>query len=293
MMNRIDATFVRLKRSGKKALIGYVTAGFPKKSGFVSLVQHLNTSGLDVLEIGVPFSDPVADGAVIQQSSQIALANGVTLDWILRTVALLRRTTQLPIVLMSYTNPILAMGLEKFFARAHHSGVDGLIIPDVTPEEGKPFEDAAGKHHLQIIYLAAPTTPPRRLKRIARSTRGFLYAVSLTGVTGERRGLAPGLTDFLRSIRRYTKKPVAVGFGISSPEQVRRLRHSADGIIVGLPCSATSRPHKKRRVRLLDLCSTRSIRKELNHATGKFITRQKAYSGRGLDQMRQMRTDHL
>jgi tryptophan synthase alpha chain len=232
-MNRIDQTFAALKRSHKKALIGYVTAGYPTKNRFPQLVQLLEKSGLDLLEIGVPFSDPVADGATIQRSSQKALENGVTLPWILQTVSRLRARVQLPILLMSYSNPILAMGLDRFFARARVCGVDGLIVPDLIPEEGAPFEHLAKKYSLRLVYLAAPTTHPARLQHIARSTQGFLYAVSLTGVTGARQVLSDGLSRFLAHIRRYTSKPVAVGFGISTPAQIRSIRRSVDGVIVG------------------------------------------------------------
>src|ERR1700680_3706323 len=149
-MNRIDQTLNRLRRSGKKALIGYVTAGFPTKKDFLDLIPLLEKSGLDLLEIGVPFSDPVADGATIQRSSQKALENGVTLPWVLQTVSRLRARVQLPILLMSYSNPILAMGLDRFFARARACGVDGLIVPDLIPEEGAPFEHLSKKYSLRL-----------------------------------------------------------------------------------------------------------------------------------------------
>jgi tryptophan synthase alpha chain len=232
-MNRIDQTFASLKRAGRKALIGYVTAGYPTKAAFTRVVERLEKAGLDLIEIGVPFSDPVADGATIQLASQKALANGVTLDWILRSVKQLRRRVKLPIVFMSYSNPILAMGLVRFFARAKAAGVDGLIIPDLTPEEGKPFEAAASKEGIALIYLATPTTSPDRLRQIIRATQGFLYAVSLSGITGARTQLPAGVTAFLSRLQRESRKPVAVGFGISTPAQVHTIRRHADGIIVG------------------------------------------------------------
>ncbi len=232
-MNAIDQTFARLKRSGKKALIGYVTAGFPTQAAFSNVVRRLEKAGLDLLEVGVPFSDPVADGATIQRASQKALQNGVTLEWILKTVKTLRRDVRLPIIFMSYSNPLLHMGLPHFFARAKAAGVDGVIIPDLIPEEGKPFERVASKCGIALIYLATPTTSPVRLKQIVRATRGFLYAVSLTGITGARTTLPPGVTDFLKYLQRLSNKPVAVGFGISTPTQVRSIRKQVDGIIVG------------------------------------------------------------
>jgi tryptophan synthase alpha chain len=267
-MNRIDQTFTRLKKSGRKALIGYVTAGFPTKAGFPAVVKNLEKAGLDMLEIGVPFSDPVADGPTIQRASQKALQNGVTLDWVLRTSAALRRDATLPIILMSYSNPILAMGLDRFFARAKQSGVDGVIIPDLTPEEGKAFESSAGKHGTALIYLAAPTTDNTRLHRIAHATHGFLYAVSLTGVTGARAAVAPDLARFLSRIRRSTSKPVAVGFGISTPDHVRSVRRHADGIIVG---SALIN-HLEKSVQsasrfVTSLQAALNSRKESNHAS--------------------------
>src|SRR5262249_18487813 len=150
-MNAIDQTFARLKRARKKALIGYITAGFPSKKGFSDLVLRLQKAGADLLEIGVPFSDPVADGLTIQQSSQKALANGVTLDWILHTVKGLRGL-RIPLILMTYSNPIINMGVDRFFARSHAAGVSGVIVPDLIPEEGEAFEKAAVRHQIALIY---------------------------------------------------------------------------------------------------------------------------------------------
>ncbi len=232
-MNRIDQTFARLKRSHRKALIGYLTAGFPSKAIFINAVTRLEKAGLDFLEVGIPFSDPVADGPTIQLSSQKALQNGVTLSWTLKTVKTLRKKVQIPILFMSYTNPLLMMGLDRFFAAAKAAGVDGVIIPDLIPEEGAPFEAPAKRHGLAIVYLAAPTSPRDRLSKIAQATKGFLYAVSFTGVTGARKALPADVAKFLSHIRTLTSKPLAVGFGISSPEQVRSMRKQADGIIVG------------------------------------------------------------
>lgn len=232
-MNRIDKTFAALKRSKRKALIGYVTAGFPTKAKFPETVRRLEKAGLDLVEVGVPFSDPVADGTTVQRASQKALDNGVTLNWILNTVAVLRRDVSLPIIFMSYSNPILAMGMDRFFARAKVSGVDGVIIPDLTPDEGRPYEIAAAAHGLHVIYLVTPNTDNNRMRQIARKTRGFLYAVSLTGVTGARKALSPEVPSFLNRLRRLSSAPVAVGFGISTPEQVRRISRHAAGVIVG------------------------------------------------------------
>ena len=234
MANRIDKTFARLKKARQKALIGYITAGFPAKASLQTLVPLLEKAGVDLLEIGVPFSDPIADGPTIQYSSQIGLANGASLAWILKSVHELRlRGIALPLILMSYCNPIYAMGIEAFFQKAKSAGVDGLIIPDMIPEEAKGYSRAAQKHGIQLIYLVAPTTPKSRIRTVANQTRGFLYAVSLTGVTGVNHAVPEELSSFLKSIKAVCKKPIAVGFGITTPEQARRISKQADGVIVG------------------------------------------------------------
>lgn len=231
-MNRIDKTFRRLRQEGRKALIGYVTAGFPHKASLRTLVPLLEDAGLDLLELGVPFSDPIADGPVIQKASQAALANGATLKWVLEAVGDLRPRVRLPILLMSYANPIYSMGAEDFFKRAQASGVDGLIVPDMIPEEAS-WLAPAGRHGVHLIFLAAPTTPEDRIRRIARMTRGFLYAVSLTGVTGARAALPPELPAFIKKVKALSRRPVAVGFGLSTPAQARAAARHADGVIIG------------------------------------------------------------
>jgi tryptophan synthase alpha chain len=234
MTNRIDQTFSQLKKRKGKALIGYLTAGFPTKPSFSKLVPLLEKNGVDILEIGVPFSDPIADGPTIQHASEVALKNGVTLDWILNSVRALRRAgVRLPLVFMSYCNPIHAMGIDRFFQKAKSSGVDGLIIPDLVPEEGAPYARAAKRYGMDLIYLVAPTTPPPRMRAIAEQTRGFLYAVSLTGVTGVRKAVPTEVAAFLKSIKAVCRKPVAVGFGLMTPQQVRDIARHADGVIVG------------------------------------------------------------
>ncbi|MFA5974962.1 MAG: tryptophan synthase subunit alpha [Elusimicrobiota bacterium] len=231
-MNRIDKTFQQLKAKGRKALIGYVTAGFPNKSSLKRLIPLLEEAGLDLLELGVPFSDPIADGPTIQRASQVALSNGVTLEWILETVRELRSRVKLPIILMSYSNPVYAMGVERFFQKAQASGVDGLIVPDMIPEEAALFKPAQS-HGVHRIYLAAPTTPSERIRMIAQATRGFLYVVSLTGVTGARSALSPGLSRFLKKVKAISRQPVAVGFGLSTPAHVKAVAPYADGVIIG------------------------------------------------------------
>ena len=234
MANRIDQTFSRLKRAKRKALIGYMTAGFPTKSSFGRLVPLVEQSGLDLLEVGVPFSDPIADGPTIQQSSQVALANGVTLGWVLSAIKdLRRRGVKLPIILMSYCNPIHAMGIDRFFKAARQCGVDGLIIPDMILEESRPYARSARSHGVDLIFLAAPTTPKARIREIARQTRGFLYAVSMTGVTGVQRAVPARVAGFLKTVRSVSVRPVAVGFGVTTPAEVQAIARYADGVIVG------------------------------------------------------------
>jgi tryptophan synthase alpha chain len=210
-----------------------LTAGFPTWAGFERAFADLERGGADLIEIGVPFSDPIADGPAIQFASQKALENGVTLKKILARVARLRRRSETPVVLMSYMNPILALGLKRFAEEAARSGVDGLIVPDLIPEEAGPLRSALDAEGLDLIHLAAPTTPPERRRMIARLSKGFLYAVSLTGVTGARRALPPETAGFLRSLKKVSPVPVAVGFGISGPDAVRAVAPFCDGVIVG------------------------------------------------------------
>ncbi len=232
-MNRLVRRFQELRREGRKAFIAYLTAGYPSLEKTLLCARELERAGADALELGVPFSDPVADGPTIQFSSQKALEKGATLEKILRLVERLRRTSRMPVVLMSYLNPIHRRGYRTFARDARRAGVDGLIVPDLIPEEAGALRRALEAEGLALIFLAAPTTPPRRRRMIAGRTRGFLYAVSLTGVTGARRAMPQDTVRFLRELRNVSKSPVAVGFGISRPEQARRFGALADGVIVG------------------------------------------------------------
>lgn len=232
-MNRIDAAFKKLRLQRKKAFIPYITAGDGGLALTKRLVCALERSGADIIELGVPFSDPVADGPTIQAASQRALAKGTTVRKILAAVKTLRRQTQIPIVFMTYYNPVLRYGLKDFFAACRSAGVDGLIVPDLPCEESRELIRAGSAADVATIFLAAPTSTPKRVSEIAARSRGFIYYVSLTGVTGARRALPRDIMTNIRRIRSFSKKPVAVGFGVSNTRQAADLARIADGVIVG------------------------------------------------------------
>jgi tryptophan synthase alpha chain len=210
-----------------------MTAGFPTRLKATNVFHDLERGGADIIEIGVPFSDPIADGPTIQYSSHRALEQGVSLREILIWVAHLRKKSSTPIVLMSYTNPLLRMGFGRFAEAAFRAGVDGLIVPDMIPEEAAPLRGVLAKKGIDLIFLVAPTTHPKRRRWVASQSKGFLYGVSLTGVTGARSDLSPGVVDFLKALQGESPIPVAVGFGVSTPSQVRALAPHVDGVIVG------------------------------------------------------------
>ncbi len=233
-MSRIAATFAQLQARGRKALIPYITLGFPRRESGLELVPALVQAGADLVEVGVPFSDPLADGATIQAAAQQALANGMTPQLALEQVRTLREQgVTVPLIWMGYFNPILQMGLETFAQQAAQAGLDGVIVPDLPVEEAGPLQAALGRHGLDLIFLVAPTTDDRRLAAIAQRASGFLYLVSITGVTGARDRLPPDLPDLVARVRRHTRLPVVVGFGISRPEHARTVGHLADGVVVG------------------------------------------------------------
>jgi tryptophan synthase alpha chain len=231
--SRLDETFARLRARGERALVAYFTAGDPSLPDTRRLVVEAARRGADVVELGVPFSDPLADGPVIQRAAMRALAAGTTLPRILETVAALRAEVPAPLVLLTYYNPVLAFGLDAFAGAAVGAGVDGAIVVDLPPEEAGPLAKAAASAGLDLIHLVAPTSTPARVRLIARRSRGFIYVVSLTGVTGERQELPPDLAAQIRTLRFVTTKPVCVGFGISTPAQVAAVGRLADGAIVG------------------------------------------------------------
>ena len=232
-MTRIEEKFAQLRSTGRKAFIPYLTAGDPNLETTLELVLALEPAGADIIELGVPFSDPIADGPVIQRATERALHHGVTLHKVLQLGQNIRRKSGIPMVLFSYFNPLLNHGLERLAKDAVDSGFDGVLASDLTVEESEPFVRTMRSAGLNTIFLAAPTSSPARLKKIAAASSGFLYAVSRTGVTGEQQELASGLKQFLQTLRGHTTSPIAVGFGISRPEHVRAVWQEADGAIVG------------------------------------------------------------
>ena len=233
MNPNISQAFERAQARGEAAFIPFMTAGFPDRSTFLDILRTLNQAGADVIEVGLPFSDPLADGPVIQKSSQMALENGITPAQVLDLIAEARPHLTCPVVVMTYYNPVLRMGLEQFAARAAAAGVSGLIIPDLPPEEADPWLEAADKHGLDTVFMVAPTTPLERRRKIAELSRGFLYYVSLTGVTGSGFAVTDQLVDELRELKKIATAPVAVGFGVSGPAEATPLAAAADGVIVG------------------------------------------------------------
>ena len=231
--SRLDATFRRLTDRGEKVLITYLMAGDPSLPETEALVLMLEQAGADVIELGVPFSDPIADGPVIQKAAERALRGGASLRRILAMVTNLRTRTQIPLVLMAYYNTIHAFGIEEFCREAVAAGVDGLIVPDMPPEAGGPLDRSASTHGLSVIYLLAPTSTPSRRAAVARKSKGFIYYVSLTGITGAKLTDLDDVRRNVEKIRSVTDVPVAVGFGISTGEHAARVATIADGVIVG------------------------------------------------------------
>jgi tryptophan synthase alpha chain len=235
-MNRIDTTFARLRGEGRTALIPYVTSGDPSPSATVPIVRELIAAGADIIELGVPFSDPMADGPVIQRASERALANGITLQDVLGMATTLReRDTSTPIVVMGYANPIETMGTEKFADRAKEAGVDGVLVVDYPPEEATDFAALLEARELAPIFLLSPTTPDSRIAAIGRIARGYVYYVSLRGVTGAMH-LDTSASDVARklaAIRRHISLPVGVGFGIRDAASAQAVAAHADAVVIG------------------------------------------------------------
>ncbi|MBN1305562.1 MAG: tryptophan synthase subunit alpha [Anaerolineales bacterium] len=233
-LNKIKDTFTATFADSRAALMPYFTLGYPTIQASVDIIEGIANSGADLIELGLPFSDPLADGPVIQASTQIALDQGINIRKCLELVAQIRaRGVQQPLLLMGYINPLLAYGLERFVEEAARSGADGFIVPDLPYDEAEQLEKICARHELALVAMLAPTSTEERIIGACRHTSGFLYLVSLTGVTGERNSLPPDLTGFVNRVRKHTSLPLAVGFGIATPEQAAAVGQVADGVIIG------------------------------------------------------------
>jgi len=232
-MNRIDSLFARLKTDNRSAMVAYITGGDPTLAASAKIAVALEQAGVDVLELGIPFSDPLADGATIQAAAGRALAAGATVAGILDLIREIRKTSEVPIVLFAYLNPVYAYGFTKFQEDALASGADGLLLLDLPPTEAAQNSELASSSNLRTIRLIAPTTPPERLREITDAAEGFIYYVSREGVTGEQSSLSADIADRVAAIRALTQVPVAVGFGISTPDQAATVAALADGVVVG------------------------------------------------------------
>ena len=231
--SRVAKRFAELRVTGELGIVAYITAGDPTLAATRDFVLALAEAGADVIELGVPFSDPLADGPTIQRALERALKSGTTLASVLALVRQIRESSQVPLVLFSYFNPILQMGLEKFAAAAAEAGADGVLVTDLTPEESAEYRQTLQAHHLDTVFLAAPTSTDERLLKIAACSSGFLYLISRTGVTGAKDALPDDLPALLRRARSFTQLPIAVGFGISLPGHVSVLGGLADAAVVG------------------------------------------------------------
>ena len=232
-MNRIDNKFTQLRASGKKAFIAFLTAGDPDLAATEKLVLAFERAGVDIVEIGVPFSDPLADGPTIQAASYRSLQKGTTLAAILELVKRVRRQSDIPLALMTYYNPVFNFGEDKFALQARAAGLDGVIIPDLPLEEAAPWRAAAAREGLAAVFFLAPTTGQERMAAVARASTGFIYYVSIAGITGARQAVPSEIVAKIRLAKTLTDKPVCVGFGVSTPLQARAMARIADGVIVG------------------------------------------------------------
>jgi tryptophan synthase alpha chain len=231
--SRIEKIFEDLKEKGQKAFIPFLTCGYPDMDGFLAAYELLDNAGADIIEIGIPFSDPLADGPVIQKTSRIAIENGVNTDTVFDAVKRIRKKSSTPIALLVYFNMVYRYGVKKFLSNAGDAGANGVIIPDLPLEEYGNYEEYFRKSGIDNIMIASLTSDDKRLGAIGSEGRGFVYCVSLKGVTGVRSGMSNELEDFLARLRAATELPLAVGFGISAPEQVKAIKDKCDGIIMG------------------------------------------------------------
>lgn len=230
---RISLLFERLRTEGRAALIGYLTAGDPAPQRTPSLVAALERGGVDLVELGVPFSDPIADGPVIQRGSDRALKAGTSVKQVLEIARAIRQNSEIPILLFTYLNPVLRYGIDQLAADAKAAGVDGILLTDLSVEEASKHLEVMRRHELDTVFLAAPTSTPQRLKLTAEFSRGFIYLVSRTGVTGAQDSLSDSIRPLVESLREVTSLPLAVGFGISRPEHAAAVGAVADGVVVG------------------------------------------------------------
>lgn len=231
--SRIAATFAATRREGRVALMPYLTVGFPDVETTLAGVPALLRGGADLIELGMPFSDPMADGVTVQRANQRALDNGVWTGTALDVARTLReRGVEAPLLAMGYVNPLLRYGLDRFAADCAAAGIDGMIVPDLPPEESDELAAACRRHGRDLIMLLAPTSTEARIKAVAKRATGFIYCISLTGITGARASLAEGLGDYIARVRRHTDLPLAIGFGISKPEHVAEVARIADGAVV-------------------------------------------------------------
>lgn len=233
MKSRIHDRFKQLHKLGEKALVTFVTAGDPDLATTAALLPRMAEAGADIIELGIPFSDPMADGPTIQRASERALAGGVTLEAVMSMVSTIRDQVSAPIVLMGYSNPIYSYGWQRFAEDAVKAGIDGLLLVDLPPEEAGELLPAAKAAGLEIIFLLTPTSDDTRIKQVSRYGSGFLYYVTVTGVTGTRQSVSNSLEDELKTVRNTIKLPVVAGFGISTPEQAAQVATAADGVVVG------------------------------------------------------------
>lgn len=257
-MSRISKTFERLQRQGQKALIPFITAGYPDLATTRKLILTLEKCGADLLELGIPFSDPMADGPIIQAASEKALVHGTSLDDVLHLVKTVRSTTSLPLILMGYYNPFYRFGLKRFTREARRAGVDGVLVVDLPPEEAAEMLIHTERAGLDLIFLLAPTSDAKRIDSIVRHARGFIYYVSLTGVTGIRAQLDRDIKQHIDGIRKKTDLPIGVGFGISTPRHARQVSRWADAVVVG---SA-----------LIRIIAESTTQKEILRRAGRFIS---------------------
>ena len=256
-MSKISRTFEKLRSEGRKALIPFITAGYPDINTTEKFIYELEKSGADLIELGVPFSDPMADGPVIQMASERSLANGTNLKTILELVKKVRKRTEIPIILMGYYNPFFIYGLKRISRDAKNAGVDGFLIVDLPPEEAGEMKAQTDSAGLDIIFLLAPTSDEKRINLITKNGTGFIYYVSLTGVTGIRSELDRDIRKQIKKIRRKTRLPIGVGFGISSPAHAKRVAKWADAVVVG---SA-----------IIKIVENSSSKKQMVQRVGKFV----------------------